>query len=67
MKDKHLFCYLCQQIEITERYDVIVNNTSGSSSRFGCEVSGESPTGELGLNCHLQKLDGRKQMCFRCS
>ena len=24
-------------------------------------MSGESPTGDLGLNCHLQKLDVRKQ------
>ena len=37
MRDKHQFCYSCQQTDDTERNDLVSHNTKDSSLRFGCE------------------------------
>jgi hypothetical protein len=41
MRDKHQFCYSCQQTDTTERNDLVSHNTKDSSLRFGCESSTE--------------------------
>jgi hypothetical protein len=62
MRDKHHFCYLCQQTDTTERNDLVSHNTKDSSLRFGCKLSTE----ELGLNnVHIYnklELDTRTQV-----
>ena len=56
MRDKHQFCYSCQQTDTTERNDLVSHNTKDSGLRFGCESSTEDVHihNKLGLDKRTQ-------------